>query len=228
MRDKILIVGLIALLVMPIASADLIIPGTKYVDYCDKIININDYPDYVFLSYNYGPMSEGHTILKEDKCFPVGYKFSSTDVYMIKKSDFDEKRINFNALWVSLPENEKAEVKEKYDWLLEKFDGTEFVYDKKKDNYKSEINELTDYIYFNYNNDQLIKIIPFIQDFDILKKWNPLDHVTVYYKVLDRDGDFYVEKSVKKYYSMSMLSLYFLAIVALIVIVGVIIKKKRK
>jgi hypothetical protein len=90
---KIAFIALILLLVLPIVSADLIVPGFIGVEYCAKITNINDFPDYYFIHRNYGPMGMGFRILKENECISTGYKFSQNGLYAIKKSDFNEQNL---------------------------------------------------------------------------------------------------------------------------------------
>ena len=70
-------------------SADLIIPGTKSVNWCYEISNINDYPDYVFVFK--GVTDYG--IINQRDCFNF-YKNGLASIYAIQKTEFDKNELN--------------------------------------------------------------------------------------------------------------------------------------
>lgn len=92
MRLNILSMFLLASFVFPqIVSADLIIPGRKYIPWCYEISNISAYPEYVFV-FNERVVT-GHQIINQGDCFNF-YKMGITDIYAIKKTDFNENELN--------------------------------------------------------------------------------------------------------------------------------------
>ena len=72
-------------------SADLIIPGTKSVNWCYEISNINDYSDYVFVSNE--ERVTGHKVINQGDCFGF-YKNGLTSIYSIPKSEFNVSELN--------------------------------------------------------------------------------------------------------------------------------------
>lgn len=93
---QIIIPLLIAMMILPLVSADVIIPGYHQMGITNKITNIHDFPDYVFLSV--GSLGEIQTSMCPVKIVENGnidsyYKFCSVSVYAIKKSDFNEQEI---------------------------------------------------------------------------------------------------------------------------------------
>jgi len=70
--------------------ADLIVPGTKSIDFCYTISNINDYPNYVFLLH--GIPSPSYEIIDSGQCFSF-YKLSMTSLYAIQKTNFNEQEL---------------------------------------------------------------------------------------------------------------------------------------
>lgn len=94
MRNKLIILFAFVLVfsVFPQAvQADLIIPGTKSVNWCYEISNINDYPDYVFV-FNEERVT-GHKVVNQGDCFGF-YKIGLTSIYAIKKTGFNESELN--------------------------------------------------------------------------------------------------------------------------------------
>lgn len=93
MNKKIMLLLALAVFVSlsQLASADVMTPGTKYIDWCYEVSNVNDYPDYVFI-YNDERVS-GHGIINDGDCFNF-YKLGLTSIYAIKKSDFNEGELN--------------------------------------------------------------------------------------------------------------------------------------
>lgn len=95
---------------------------SKGADYCFQILNIKDYPDYVFISSYNGYGSGGFNLIHEGDC--VRPYFPET-ILAIKKHDFDkmnlgtEKEIdNFNGPYVSLGE-ESDKQREIYEEKVE-------------------------------------------------------------------------------------------------------------
>jgi hypothetical protein len=87
--------GMLLIVLAQSASADVIMPGYHNLHIINNITNINDFPDYVFVSsgelgenVNTGmcPMS----IVSDDGIIPGAYKFCQFSVYAIKKSEFAE------------------------------------------------------------------------------------------------------------------------------------------
>jgi hypothetical protein len=94
MRNKIIILFAFVLVfsVFPQAvSADLIIPGTKSVNWCYEISNINDYPNYVFV-FNEERVT-GYRVINQEDCFSF-YKIGLGSIYAIPKTEFNESELN--------------------------------------------------------------------------------------------------------------------------------------
>lgn len=72
-------------------SADSIVLGTKSVDWCYEISNMNNYPDYVFICNE--ERVARHEIINQGDCFNF-YKFGLPSIYAIKKSKFNENELN--------------------------------------------------------------------------------------------------------------------------------------
>jgi len=88
---KKMIIGLmLALIILPIASADIIMPGTHGVYVRNEITNINDFPDYVFVSG--GPIMCDFVVIENDGVLLASqcYKNSPLHVYAIPKSGFND------------------------------------------------------------------------------------------------------------------------------------------
>lgn len=66
-------------------------PGPDYhhVEFCAKIVNINDFPDAVVVANWYGAMNDGSkgVLVKNNECIS-GYKYSEVDIYWVTKSSF--------------------------------------------------------------------------------------------------------------------------------------------
>jgi len=88
---------LIGVSFMPsLVSADLP-PGPNQHDMglCSKIVNINDYPDLVFIAYNYGPMGTiPPYVIKNNECLKGGYKFGALAIYYVDKNKFNSIDLN--------------------------------------------------------------------------------------------------------------------------------------
>ncbi|MBN1275712.1 hypothetical protein JXA12_05485 [Candidatus Woesearchaeota archaeon] len=68
-------------------SADVTVPGTKAIDYCTRITNADSFPDYYIVGVVAGPMNWQATILHDNECFGIGYKFNSGAYYAVKKTE---------------------------------------------------------------------------------------------------------------------------------------------
>ncbi len=99
MRKIISLMVLLALIVAPLASADVIVPGEKIIYIENKITNLADYSGYVFIAIpfmgeNICPVSEGiEQIGTDGKIFTV-YKFCTVSVYAFNNSNFDKAYLN--------------------------------------------------------------------------------------------------------------------------------------
>lgn len=82
--------------ILPIVSADLITPGYSPIEINNKITNIADYPNYVFIVSVDGKVSdylidEELNIVKEEGIINTPYyKFEIVSVYALEKSKFNE------------------------------------------------------------------------------------------------------------------------------------------
>ena len=94
---KILVFSLVLFLsglILSVASADVIMPNTHVVDRCAKIINLEQYPDIVLVSYVTGPVVSNYQAsqIKNNTCLDKGYKFNHLDIYWITAEKF--KKLN--------------------------------------------------------------------------------------------------------------------------------------
>lgn len=95
MEKKILIALMMSMLVLPMINADLIMPGYKVIPEKAYIKNINDFPDYIFISRGMGiPSMCGFSLVKEDGTIPGVYNFCTIDVYAIERSVFNDNLVN--------------------------------------------------------------------------------------------------------------------------------------
>jgi len=74
------------LLVMPAVNADVLVPGTKGVDYCFRISNMEDYPDYEFIIF--GAPVTGVRRIVPGECVSF-YKLSHLKLYALEKQEFE-------------------------------------------------------------------------------------------------------------------------------------------
>lgn len=74
-------------------KADVITPGTSPVDYCFKITNLNQYPEYIFLTLINSPVIDNpdNKILKSGECMDLGGYRVYGEIYAIKRSDINLK-----------------------------------------------------------------------------------------------------------------------------------------
>ena len=103
MDNKTVILVLFVLLFLPIVSADIITPGYSPIEISNAITNIDEFPDYVFVSgaslgeVGMGPgMCPLHLVEKNGTISGFYYKFCSVSVFAIKKENWDaQKAKNF-------------------------------------------------------------------------------------------------------------------------------------
>jgi hypothetical protein len=119
MKNKItiaLMAGMILLVASAFASADLIMPGYHSLDITNKIANINDFPDYAFVTVGYlgGAIYCSPEWIGENGLVPNMYKFCRVAVYAVKKSEFAEfnKTINDMSLKIRDAEIRNAAMKD--------------------------------------------------------------------------------------------------------------------
>jgi len=106
MKKIILLVFLLAFAFLPLVSADIIEPGYKYIPIYNYITNINDFPDYAFISTgSLGPDMCPVKVIDSSGKIESYYKFCGVSVYAIKKSELKEEdlenlsRENFEAFF---------------------------------------------------------------------------------------------------------------------------------
>jgi len=87
---QVLVLLLILLSIMGTSSADVINPGEKNVPFSYKIINIQDYPDYVFILH--GTPNPSMEVLNTSE-FSF-YKLSTCSIYAVPRNVFNEVQMN--------------------------------------------------------------------------------------------------------------------------------------
>lgn len=85
---------LVVLLLLPCASADVKVEGWREQSYDYVISNINDFPDYVFLTSSAIWGWEYATVINSTGHFGGGYKLDSFIVHAVKASDFDRQEFS--------------------------------------------------------------------------------------------------------------------------------------
>jgi len=89
-----LFLGLLTFIfLMSLAQADIITPGSAPTDVRNVIVNINDYPEYVFLSKGGIPSMCPLHLIGSDGVIHSDYKFCGSSVYAVKKSEFNQSLI---------------------------------------------------------------------------------------------------------------------------------------
>lgn len=92
------------------AQCDIIIDNTHSVDFCAKIVNIEDFPNLSLIAKVSGPVSPSTYVIKQTDCLSIGYKMNSLKVYaseswFVKYNDLN--KVNFtnnpNVLESSIP-----------------------------------------------------------------------------------------------------------------------------
>jgi len=87
------ILGMI--LVSALASADIMPLGFKGIDVENKIVNLNEYADYVFFSAGrISPQMCPIKIIDEAGIVPSYYKYCDVSVFAVQKNKFNEDELN--------------------------------------------------------------------------------------------------------------------------------------
>ena len=193
--------------VFQFVKADLIMPGSKPIDYCVRITNVNEFPEYVFLAHltlsgisRVTPNNQGYQILEENECIDIGYKLNVAELYFVKVKDFNESAIGINR-WFDLTEQEKNEVRNRLGFLFNN-ESTLFG----NDSYPREGKQmLANYIYFNYDQD-IMKISEKQFGTEYYNMfWNPVKSKTLNIKVVEENGKFSISESTSREYSIGIL-----------------------
>ena len=98
------IVVFISLLILPLVSADIITPGFHSIDIENRITNLQDYPNYVFVSAGSISTMCPIKVISQEGLIEPYYKLCSISVYAIEKEKFDENILNAT----EIPENAKV------------------------------------------------------------------------------------------------------------------------
>ena len=87
---------ILGVLLLEIASADLIAPGFKVIPTTNKITNINSFPNHVFIfTAKLGENVCALELIETDGILPSNtYKFCNPSVYAIERSNFNEEEFN--------------------------------------------------------------------------------------------------------------------------------------
>ena len=93
MKIKILFLLIIAIISSNLVSADIIFPGERRIDYCSRITNIHEFPDYYFISYDTSGMTPLY-IITDNSCI-TGSKYGAT-ILAIHKDNFNENNLMFD------------------------------------------------------------------------------------------------------------------------------------
>jgi hypothetical protein len=126
MKNKLLVLFSLCIIILAIAgvSADVIMPGERPITINNYITNINDFPDYIFVSA--GGIGTGMCPLQrvgsDGKISDQYYKFCGVFVYAIPKDKFDINKIN------EINENESLSGQEVKSYL-DSIGGTEVLKD---------------------------------------------------------------------------------------------------
>ena len=190
MLKKLLFGSFICLVLLSLSYSDLIMPGYKPVVGCYKVINLNNFSNYVFVLVEYYPGNSkpiGFKLINESGCYCKGYKFNYCQIYAIKKQIFDKLSKNPGTLLYYLNNFSKSE---KFKVLYEEVPGKSdikgikgiikilFVDDKevkleikKEYIYNHNQNNTTNFSENNSTNDTLSKEIDRKEDFGSMLIW---------------------------------------------------------
>jgi hypothetical protein len=92
---------------VPHTQADVIFPGTHYVDRCAMISNAENFSETIFVANITGPMANQkdspNYAIQNNKCLKKGYKFNRLNIYWLNKADvptngIDSAQLNENQL----------------------------------------------------------------------------------------------------------------------------------
>ena len=193
---KILIL-LVFLMIFPVVSADVIMPGTKVIQINNKITNLPDYPDYVFVSaldidneyvHPGWKMCSPKLVEEDGTIYSRHYKLCRISVYAVKNSD-----INLN-----------------------EFDA--------KGNLKLELNETETEAYFLSLNPK--KVIKNVKSFDTVSITSTKESEKVFYvvdlsQVKETPDNQEIEKNNLAYIYLGI------SILALVIIILILIKREK-
>ncbi len=95
------LVLIVLLFSLTLVSADMITPGEKTISIENKITNIHDFPEYIFVSTGrlgdvgkYNEMCGLELVGDDGVILGGGYKFCSFSVYAVKEQEFNEEILN--------------------------------------------------------------------------------------------------------------------------------------
>lgn len=169
---SVLVVGLLIGFSLTV-NADSLAPNEKVINYCNTVINLQSFPDYVFLTIDYG---DGGVIsialTKSNDCFGPG-KHEHIDIVAVKK-------VNFNSRILSQLQND--------------------IKDKTSANYYTESeNKIADYL---KQVQAMTTKADFVDTYQVVPKNNTLASVDVIWQIIKLDdANFILQKSklVSKY-----------------------------
>jgi hypothetical protein len=97
MKGAIIII-LFLMLILPLVSADVMIAGYHSVNINNKIENINQFPNYVFISAPTEESGPGYSmcpivVIEDDGVIPDYYKLCDISVYAVEKDRIDLQKI---------------------------------------------------------------------------------------------------------------------------------------
>lgn len=87
LNTKIMIFLLILSALTSNAGADILEPGTRGMERCVKIVNLDEFPEIVFVGHIIGPLihCENPYIISPDVCLTQYYKANDLTIYAIEK-----------------------------------------------------------------------------------------------------------------------------------------------
>ncbi|NPE27835.1 hypothetical protein HNV12_07645 [Methanococcoides sp. SA1] len=90
---KILIIVLILSVFTSSACADVLFPGTRTMDRCIKVVNMDEFPEIVLVGHIIGPViqCENPYLINSDKCLTKFYKANELTIYAIDKTYLESK-----------------------------------------------------------------------------------------------------------------------------------------
>jgi hypothetical protein len=242
MKIKTLLIALLVFVcLMQAVNADIIVPGTKIISYCQQITNTNEFPDYVFLIKLGGPMSHGiYELIEENKCIGERwYKFSSGALYAIKKSDFNESEINFQSQWNRLTELEKQQIKNNNSWIFKEFNesiltNNSIENDSRYSGVLYEIKNAKEYlttqIYFEYDNKVINLNTTFRSSYGSVLVLDPREDITKNFRIVkDANANLKAELYETKYkYDWSVIMYYSVVpLIAFLIILYLMIRRTK-
>ncbi|MDO8517324.1 MAG: hypothetical protein Q7S33_04315 [Nanoarchaeota archaeon] len=209
MEKTALLMFVFILIAIPLVNADVIMPGTHAVTINNQITNINDFPDYAFVSIcKLGSYSQVKIVGSDGKIESY-YKFCDVSVYAIPKSKFkgvEDMEYNFNKIV-----NESIYISGG-DEIRENFNDT--YYNEKTQEY--------------FNSLSAKKVISGISSQKTLSDSDPTKEITEYYTIeLNKNiNQPNLITSIKQNY---FIYLYVLVpVISLIIIIYIILKRKNK